>query len=77
MYFIKKNANNVIRRRVGHLAELFPVGVWQECFEGLKSSVDALHPAALVAVGDFTANSPLLVLGRLWTQGNVCQAGND
>lgn len=62
---------------MAHLAELFPVCVWQECFERLESGVDALHTAALVAVGNFTANPPLLVLGRLWTEGNVCQTGND
>lgn len=57
-----------------HLAELLPISVWQECFEGLESSVDALHASPFVAIGDFPADSPLLVLGGLWTEGDVGQA---
>lgn len=47
--------------------------MWDERFERLESSVDALHAPPLVAVGDLTADSPLLVPGCFWGQGNVGQ----
>ena len=59
-----------------HLAEFLPVGVGQECFQGLEPCVDALHPSALVAVGDLPADASLLVLGSLWAEGDVGQAGD-
>lgn len=54
-----------------HLAEFLSVRVGQECFEGLETCVDALHAPAFVAVGNLSANSSLLVLGRLRTEGDV------
>lgn len=63
--------------RLEHLAEFLPVGVRQECFQGLESCVDALHTPALVAISDFPANSPLLVLSSLWTEGDVGQAEGE
>lgn len=57
-----------------HLAELLSVRVGQEGFQGLEASVDALHAPPLVAVCDLAANSPLLVLSRLRTEGDVGQA---
>lgn len=57
-----------------HLAEFLSVCVGQECFEGLEACVDALHAPAFVAVGNFAADSSLLVLGRLRTEGDVGQA---
>lgn len=57
-----------------HLAELLSICVRQECFEGLEARVDALHAPTFIAVGDLTADSSLLVLGRLWTEGDVGQA---
>lgn len=63
--------------RLEHLAEFLPVGVRQECLQGLESCVDALHTPALVAISDFPANSPLLVLSSLWTEGDVGQAEGE
>lgn len=60
-----------------HLAELLSVCVGQECFEGLEAGVDALHAPAFVAVGNLTADSSLLVLGRLRAEGDVGQAGGE
>lgn len=57
-----------------HLAELLSVRVGQERFQGLESGVDALHAPPLVAVCDLAADSPLLVLSRLRTEGDVGQA---
>lgn len=57
-----------------HLAELLSICVRQERFEGLEACVDALHAPALVAVGNLSPDSSLLVLGRLWTEGDVGQA---
>lgn len=57
-----------------HLAEFLSVCLGQERFERLETSVDALHAPALVAVGDLTADSSLLVLGRLGAEGDVGQA---
>ena len=57
-----------------HLAKFLSVCVGQECFEGLEASVDALHAPAFVAVGDLTADSSLLVLSRLRTEGDVGKA---
>lgn len=58
-----------------HLAELLSIAVWDECFEGLESSIDALHAPTLVTVGDLSANSPLLVPGCFWGQRNVGKTG--
>lgn len=60
-----------------HLAEFLSVRVGQECFEGLKACVDALHTPAFVAVGNLSADSSLLVLGCLRTEGNVGQAEEE
>lgn len=60
-----------------HLAEFLSVRVGQECFEGLETCVDALHAPAFVAVGNLSANSSLLVLGRLRTEGDVGQAEEE
>lgn len=57
-----------------HLAEFLSIRVGQECFEGLETCVDALHAPAFIAVGNLTADSSLLVLGRLRTEGDVGQA---
>lgn len=57
-----------------HLAELLPVRVWDEGFQGLETSIDALHPPSLVAVGDFPAYPPLLVPLGLRSQWDVGQA---
>lgn len=57
-----------------HLAELLSVRVGQERFQGLEAGVDALHAPPLVAVCDLAADSPLLVLSRLRTEGDVGQA---
>lgn len=46
----------------------------QECFEGLEAGIDALHAPTFITVGDLAADSSLLVLGRLWTEGDVGQA---
>lgn len=59
---------------LSHLAELLPICVGKECFEGLEACIDALHAPAFIAVGDLTPDSPLLVLGCLWTEGDVGQA---
>lgn len=56
-----------------HLAKFLSIAVWDECFKRLESSVDALHTPTLVAVGDLSADSPLLVPGRFWGQRNVGQ----
>lgn len=47
----------------------------QECFEGLEACVDALHAPTFVAVCDLPAEPSLLVLGCLWTEGDVGQTG--
>lgn len=47
----------------------------QERFEGLEACVNALHAPTFVAVGDLSADPSLLVLGCLWTEGDVGQAG--
>lgn len=57
-----------------HLAELLPIRVWDEGFQGLEASIDALHPPSLVAVGDFPAYPPLLVPLGLRSQRDVGQA---
>ena len=57
-----------------YLAEFLAVRVGQEGLEGLEAGVDALHAPPLVAIGDLAANAPLLVLSRLWAEGNVGQA---
>lgn len=56
-----------------YLAEFLSIAVRDERFERLESSVDALHAPTLVAVGDLSADSPLLVPGCFWGQGNVGQ----
>lgn len=56
-----------------HLAELLSIAVWDERFKWLESSIDALHTPTLVAVGDLSANSSLLVPGCFWGQRNVGQ----
>ena len=56
-----------------HLTELLSIAVWDECFKWLESRVDALHTPTLVAVGDLSADSPLLVPRCLWGQRNVGQ----
>lgn len=60
-----------------YLAEFLSVCVGQECFEGLEACVDALHAPAFVAVGNLPADSSLLVLGRLRTEGDVGQAAGE
>lgn len=60
-----------------HLAELLPVRVWDEGFQGLEASIDALHPPSLVAVGDFPAYPPLLVPLGLRSQWDVGQAARE
>lgn len=57
-----------------HLAEFLSIAVWDECFKWLESSIDALHTPTLVAVGDLSTDSPLLVPGCFWGQRNVGQA---
>lgn len=57
-----------------HLAELLPVRVWDESFQGLKPRIDTLHTPSLVAVSDLPAYPSLLVPLRLWGQGDVGQA---
>lgn len=60
-----------------HLAEFLSIRVRQECFEGLEAGVDALHAPAFVTVSDLAADPPLLVLGRLRTEGDVGQAEGE
>jgi len=62
---------------VPHLAKFLSVCVGQDCFERLETGVDALHAPAFVAVGNLAADSSLLVLGRLRTEGDVGQAGGS
>lgn len=45
----------------------------QQRLQGLEAGVDALHATPLVAVGNLTADSPLLILSRLGAEGNVGQ----
>lgn len=47
-----------------HLAELFAFVVGQKLTQTLESSIDTLHAAALVAVGDLTAHFLLIVIHR-------------
>lgn len=54
-----------------HLAQFLSIRVRQQRFEGLEAGIDALHATPLVAVGNLTADSPLLVLSRLGAEGNV------
>ena len=49
----------------------------QECFKGLEACIDALHTPPFVTVGDLTSDSSLLVLGRLWTEGDVGKAEGE
>lgn len=56
-----------------HLAELLSIAVWDERFKCLEAGVDALHTPTLVAVGDLSANPPLLVTRCFWGQRNVGQ----
>ena len=65
------------RRHPAHLAELLPVRVWDEGFQRLEASIDALHPPSLVAVGDFPAYPSLLVPLGLRSQRDVSQAGRE
>lgn len=58
-----------------YLAEFLSVRVGQQGFQGLEACIDALHAPALVAVGNLSADSSLLVLGSLRTEGDVGQAG--
>lgn len=60
-----------------HLAQFLSVRVGQECFKGLEASVDALHAPAFVAVGYFSADSSLLILGCLRAEGDVSQAEEE
>lgn len=60
-----------------YLAEFLSICVGQECFEGLEACVDALHAPAFIAVCDLTADSSLLVLGCLWTEGDIGQAEGE
>lgn len=60
-----------------HLAELLSVTVWDESFKWLESSIDALHTPTLIAVGDLSTNSPLLVPGCFWGQRNVGQTRGE
>lgn len=62
---------------VTHLAELLSITVWDECFKRLESRVDALHAPTLVAVGNLSADSPLLVAGCFWGQRNVGQTEEE
>lgn len=56
-----------------HLAQFLSIRVWQQRLQGLEAGIDALHATPLVAVGDLTADSPLLVLSRLGAEWNVGQ----
>lgn len=60
-----------------HLAQFLSVRVGQERFKGLEASVDALHAPAFVAVGNFSADSSLLILGCLRAEGDVGQAEEE
>lgn len=62
---------------VTYLAELLSIAVWDECFKWLESSIDALHTPTLIAVGNLSANSSLLVPGCLWCQRDVGQTGQN
>lgn len=62
------------RRKSSHLGQLLAVVVRQEGAQRLEAGVDALHPPTLVAVGDLSPDSLLLLHLRLGTRGPVAEA---
>ncbi len=51
------------------------VGVRQDSPERFEPSVDTLHPASLVAVGDFTTNATVLLTNPLPVDNIVGRVG--